>query len=415
MTILLQYADYVNEADFFEIAAAGHTLLRPYDDKNIGLTEIEIDFTCNRLVEEISQELSTSTEEDLEDNPSNSLIDMISPPSQNQHDPQVEIDGSYVFKATIVKSLFSSDPMSKDRLRRVRGLTKFTDDCPRTMADKFLMIGDPLLAKDKGKILLTKISSINQGGRKVKSVGIDNMNDENVSFTVREISVHEVDDYFTWKGQLKDTEITVPGSGCYAVSPDLKEIDGKMLFAFDKQLISDLGVKLDEQWSVHKNNPEDTQEMSASSSSSSSVKPDNQAADKLCKCKICTKNIKISKMREHVGQHIMQGKIKGAHLCGFCGLDTCIYGLEKTSKSNGVQHYKVTSTCTYFWAWGRAPSKVTCRNKCTNHVVHCKHCTARTAIWTYNAPHHYEAEHPDVDCPYLQTEEEKVYAPFRLL
>ena len=43
-----------------------------------------------------------------------------------KHDVQVE-DGRYVYKATIVKNIFCSEPMSRDRLRKVRGTTKYTN------------------------------------------------------------------------------------------------------------------------------------------------------------------------------------------------------------------------------------------------------------------------------------------------
>ena len=80
--------------------------------------------------------------------------------TKETHDPQIEIDGKHVYKATAVKSLFSANPLSKDRLRRVRGLSKFTDvgeDTPSDLSiDSSVMVGDPLLVNVKGTLELCK-------------------------------------------------------------------------------------------------------------------------------------------------------------------------------------------------------------------------------------------------------------------
>ena len=97
---------------------------------------------------------------------STSIIDMV-PQARESYDPQIELDGTHVYKATIVKSLFSSNPMSKDRLRRVRGMTKFTGEQSEAdmSIESSIMVGDPLLIDTKGTLRVSKVIKLMKAGR----------------------------------------------------------------------------------------------------------------------------------------------------------------------------------------------------------------------------------------------------------
>lgn len=83
------------------------------------------------------------------------LIDVISQPQSTgkiKHDPQIMVDGTYVYKATILKNAFSDSPLSRDRLRRVQGLTKFITQGNESNANAIedaIMVGDPLIIFQK--------------------------------------------------------------------------------------------------------------------------------------------------------------------------------------------------------------------------------------------------------------------------
>ena len=47
---------------------------------------------------------------------------------------------------------------------------------------------------------------------------------------------------FVCMGEHSGDVITVPGKGCFAIQPLVKEIDDVMRFCFDKQFILDLNV-----------------------------------------------------------------------------------------------------------------------------------------------------------------------------
>ena len=75
-----------------------------------------------------------------------------------------------------MKSLFSSNPLSRDRLKKVRGLTKFTDEGTSVNSDgqqaieSSLMVGDPFLVKVKNRLKIAKIEAIRVANRKVKTI-----------------------------------------------------------------------------------------------------------------------------------------------------------------------------------------------------------------------------------------------------
>ena len=79
---------------------------------------------------------------------------MIQQDKNSSYDPQIEIDGCFVYKASAVNCLFSSNPLSRDRLRRVRGFTKFTtDETENALAiETAVMAGDPILVNLKGTL-----------------------------------------------------------------------------------------------------------------------------------------------------------------------------------------------------------------------------------------------------------------------
>ena len=148
--------------DFYTLASEGYNLLVPYGSKKIGLSSVEIDYSLDNtsLTEEV-EDLIENCDEDDENGNESSLVDMID--VRHKHDPQIEIDSSYVYKATVVKGLFSSNPLSKDRLRRVRGLSKNVDSeqiSENFSFDTVVLPGDPILVVVKGELHICQIKCI---------------------------------------------------------------------------------------------------------------------------------------------------------------------------------------------------------------------------------------------------------------
>lgn len=106
-------------SDFSQIAAEGYTLKIPYGSRKIGFNPEDIDYSLSLgNVEEVEEAINNNDapEDELEDAPSTSIIDMVEQTQSDalsnaqKHDPQIEVDGTYLYKVSIVKSLFISNP-----------------------------------------------------------------------------------------------------------------------------------------------------------------------------------------------------------------------------------------------------------------------------------------------------------------
>ena len=99
----------------------GYTLKKP-KGKLIGVNEPEPDDSLEFEEESIADNnQDVSDEDDVELVPFSDLL---------EESATIEVDGKSIYKATVVNSLFSSNVLSKDRLKRVQGLTAGTPGLP---------------------------------------------------------------------------------------------------------------------------------------------------------------------------------------------------------------------------------------------------------------------------------------------
>ena len=152
------------KSDFFEISRDGYTLLIPYGKKKIGLCPKEIDYSLD-MMEDIEED--TTEVDDSDNEMPSSIIDLVQQNRTVTYDPQVEVDGKYVYKATVVRSLFGSNPLSKDHLRRVQGLSKFTESARANVSvDNSIMLGDPVLINVKNRLQIAQIKCIKKANKR---------------------------------------------------------------------------------------------------------------------------------------------------------------------------------------------------------------------------------------------------------
>ena len=103
----------------------------------------------------------------------------------------IEHEGRMVHKASVVRILFSSDPKSSDRLRRVRGMSKHatSPNLSGDIEDECLCIGDPcctLVRTQAGQVCLAffLVESItNLSAKKVSSLAVTELSHSNVKIT----------------------------------------------------------------------------------------------------------------------------------------------------------------------------------------------------------------------------------------
>ena len=339
------------------------------------------------------------TIEDEKDTPTSSIIDYVAPPGPQKYDNQILIEGEYFFKASVVRQTFDSSSGSNDRLKRVKGMSKYKDDKENESLhlDNVAMIGDPLLVRKTIAIII----DMKYCNKKLTVLDGEKLRQDNVILTVRPIELTVHNEHFVWTGEFKGGKrMKVAGSECNMLEPDLLTIDGKSCFAFDRSFIADM----------------QTQELLQGRSDEeppAKKKKGNQANQDVVKkeCAFCGCAFDWSKLRIHVGKHIINGDIKGENVCGYCG-GTCYTALERSTKTKGNWLYKPNSRCKLFWAMFRKPGASTPTAPCSNFVEHCKVCGE--SVWFYNMGCHYSANHSEhEDVPVIGEEEKKNVRAFK--
>ena len=287
-------------------------------------------------------------------------------------------DGKYRFKASMVKSAFDGTKGSKDRLRRVRGLSRYIDSSEENVdLDDMLLIGDPIVALTSNTLCcVTKITVALQ---KVVQIQGSRLEDANVFLKAKPLKVRETDTELEWDGQLEDAEIDVAGKCCSLIQPTINE-NGKM--SFSRSLVVDLGISFQMRTSG-------TVEPSTSRGS-----PD--VGPPTLKCKLCTKSVPLKDMRIHVGHHILFSKLNTKYPCGFCGKEGCSAELMKTKKTS-----KMFSNCPYFVDIKRKSKTVSVRVPCLNYITECSHPNCTFTTWVYNMKNHFQDCHPSNDLEHL--------------
>ena len=122
----------------------------------------------------------------------------------------MEIDGNLVYKATVVKNSFSANPLSKDRLKRIRGLSRVeqnasTSDELATM----VMPGDPILVKGKDNLQIGVIKSLRKANEKCKMLELSELSVIHTIVEVQQIQLHDYEGKYIWKDEVYGNTFTV--------------------------------------------------------------------------------------------------------------------------------------------------------------------------------------------------------------
>ena len=107
---------------------------------------------------------------------------------------------------------------------------------------------------------------------------------------------------------------------------DLNPPEGMTKFYFDKNMINDMGIKIQ------------------ASGGTVNVEAESGIDTKIKKqCFTCNKLVTWSDMRCHVGTHIVKEELSGINICGFCGRDVCSITLKKTPKKGYKLFFELTN------------------------------------------------------------------------
>ena len=258
---------------------------------------------------------------------------------------------------------------------------------------KLLYVGDPVVATKNGNSL-ANIKSIKSGNKAVKFIDMNLLESDNLVFELLKLSVVEKEGKYFWTGKFEGCAFSLTGKDCIPIQPDVHldmAAEDCTAYGFDKQLVLDIGVHLHQQPSdtMVNNNPGSSGRNTSSSSNLGALRP----------CYICQEKTTLENMRGHIALHII---IDSRHdLCGFCGREgnVCNTTLKQSSHRTGKAFYQVKSDCAYFHAYKRVPDEVTKTHKCTNKVLLCPVNNCTSVIWKYNAVHHFNVKHPNIELP----------------
>ena len=351
------------------------------------------------MLEEPCNEPNEQTEENNYVSPGDqediNLAEIIQDPSQKV-EPFFMTDGKRIYKSSCLKAISSSQNLSKDRLRRVQGMTRYPGESsgPLSHEDSLIFIGDPLLVSQKtqGPLLanIVKMKKANQLLTEFDaSKGLDG-----IEFTLRKIETKEIDGKLFWKGTAATDIFYCSGDICLPIKPDidLNPPTDMSKFFFHMNQLREASVHLQLQPTSESNQIKQMTTNPTSNASNSSVlkKP----------CFICSKRLPLSDMLCHVGTHILQEHVKGASLCGFCGRDICVVTMKKTSKKGGKQYYGIGDCdCDYYYMYGKAKKFNKIKNPCTNRILRCPVGKCLSNVWIYNFQQHFNEKHENKDYP----------------
>ena len=180
-----------------DVASLGITTLLKPNGRVIGVTERQFDWSMVEMNDAQNLDETTGTAESSQDETGNNddalteLIEVSSARPQNY----LNVDGKNVFKATILKEMNKDTPLSNDRLRKVRGMSKFCGDEQRTSVnvDDMISVGDPLVVCEANKLKLVIIISLKDGDAVVQYIARVDLERISTSVQVRELEMVEVE------------------------------------------------------------------------------------------------------------------------------------------------------------------------------------------------------------------------------
>jgi hypothetical protein len=218
-----------------------------------------------------------------------------------------------------------------------------------------------------------------------------------------------------WPGEYGD-RILVNGDLCLPLSSEFKTIDSTEMTVFDLEKIKK-GIEINGEYlnPIYKkiNNPFNFN-LNLTKLFEIQAKKPNDPHEDTWKCWKCLLIVKHDRMRQHIGQHILNNEISvNKNLCGCCGKTGCKVILEKGSTKNIVK-FK-SSDCKYFININlKSAAKSTKYSPCTNRPIKCTICDG--VYWSYNMHLHFSEDHPNINFPnQLQISDEEIKAVKKLV
>lgn len=317
----------------------------------------------------------------------------------------------HVHKATVIRELNTNGfaGLSNDRLRRVRGYSKYPG-VSSAAADELtedVIVGDPcaVLVENCDKELTSTCLAI---------MLIDKIENQ-THVTGKVLQLDTVDDSLVWERSMIRQQ-SIQSSLFVTLNPNYDLQQHKMLFTSNslieayKVLITRMETEKIEIPKMKASCLPYDMEMISTKPEKKLVQP--KTASTGTACTYCHIKVNRKKMRQHIGEHIISGKVPTS-ACGFCGKNDppCESWVERSSGKGKTKSFGVGSKCAHFLKFNyKSAAKSTKNSPCTNRPVYCKEEHCYCLLWAYDFEAHYEKIHPDVAVPEDMkiTEEERV-------
>ena len=376
---------------FYSDLSNGVTTLKP----NKRLAGVTVDEDC---IENAFHSLDEEEEvENLEDAEAareieETLADCPEPASENVISNKIDYDGKQIYKTSIIKEFFGGskiDLTSTDRLKRVRGYSKFNSSEEQgeinVDLDDSIIIGDYVAGRilvekqiTQSSLCIAKILSLKDRQSGIYKTAIPSNSLGNTEVTAKIMPAKVVDGFLKFVPSNGTPEVVWDGNKCTTVA------------------IEDFAINLEEAISLFSLLPL----VSPKRIKSSLLPYDDsfvEATDDLelkekAACKVCSKEVGLKKMRLHVGKHILEGNL--VNVCGFCGSDGCSINLVKSSGRGNSSTLGPQSNCVYFSKFSLKSAETSTKSSpCTNRPFACPVC--ETVVWTYMMSYHYAQVHKE--------------------
>ena len=165
----------------------------------------------------------------------------------------IDVNGKEVHKATVARQLYIATPLSKDRCRRVEGLSQFGTTCDSQHDNDLVYIGDPVIVKQANRAFVANVKNIKIAQRTERSASVTLLGEESTLL----LTVHEINLFFVvffivecdeepgklfWDKSYKGKSLEVSGQYVISVRPDVvvSPPPNMSMFCFNGNLVKEL-------------------------------------------------------------------------------------------------------------------------------------------------------------------------------
>ena len=342
-------------------------------------------------------------------------------PERPEFSSTVELDGVLINKANAVNSLINCrTKLSSERVIRVRSVNDsclvLNDMTTTEMDSGRIYLGDCLttvgtMKRTNGMSLVVfSIDKITSHGTNVESIDHELIGDCIFAGSTLKLEVvDESEKHLVWNHEYREKLTAIAGTMCCPTAL-ISDFQSRTEPRYLLELANAATIKqyLSSVYTLTKPKLPQIQEQTTHFHIKLTNSKDQAVVGDGFICNLCKDETLVaqSKMRHHVGKHIINENMSNPHLCGYCGKIGCDIHLKITSGRGATATKGPKSSCPFFYPFKLKPAAVSNNNgPCTNRPVPCTSCQGEVILWSYNLAAHYLVAHPMLTPPEISDDE----------